>query len=649
LVGLIAFIWFLVRVIPKPTRAAYPCQKAAFPLAAGFVIWLTSVISSSWIYKQARVYQKNTKILKATGLFLIAFILLFTTIILVPENLGYGKRALAIFTPDDPIPDLINSRISESMIYPESIVGLVQSDRENVAQLSFDDIDQLVRSAVEYAGGLGNIIENGHTVILKPNLVAVQVWTESREFLTPGANGVVTDYRVIQSIVNIVRELNPDGKIIMLEGSAGGFTRENMGLVEWDKVTGLDQKICLEDESGDWQDINAPELVKVSLPENKALYEDADNEYYMNKIYYEADVIISIPCLKNHYVADITGGVKNVAIGVSPANIYGPSESEFNSGNFDRSVQGIDHGYLGYRTPLHNWIHDYYLCRPVDFVIMDGLNGLQNGPLAHASLNNGSETLSDDQKNMRLILASSDAIAIDAIEALVMGVDPHLVRYLTYLHNNGIGCADPNRIRINGNVSVGQVKKRFENGEDGAKSQYSDFEPPTFVIRSFEINGNFLNLNLGVNQDVEKVEIIVKGELLVQIILGDFENISVELIESNISEDDIEIIAYDKYLNENSRVLKVTELDEVLTVDENIKVYPNPASSYLIVQFRDESLSKRSIEIFDLKGTLYYNKESFGLSNQIENYIELDPIPRGTYILVVKENKNQLIHKFVKK
>jgi len=38
--GLVALLWFLVRVLPKPSRATYPCQRVAFPLASGFVIWL---------------------------------------------------------------------------------------------------------------------------------------------------------------------------------------------------------------------------------------------------------------------------------------------------------------------------------------------------------------------------------------------------------------------------------------------------------------------------------------------------------------------------------------------------------------------------------------------------------------------------------
>jgi hypothetical protein len=40
LVGCAALAWFLLRVIPKPSRAAYPCQRAAFPVASAFVLWI---------------------------------------------------------------------------------------------------------------------------------------------------------------------------------------------------------------------------------------------------------------------------------------------------------------------------------------------------------------------------------------------------------------------------------------------------------------------------------------------------------------------------------------------------------------------------------------------------------------------------------
>jgi hypothetical protein len=37
LVGFAALVWFLVRVIPKPSRISYPCQRAALPMAIGFL------------------------------------------------------------------------------------------------------------------------------------------------------------------------------------------------------------------------------------------------------------------------------------------------------------------------------------------------------------------------------------------------------------------------------------------------------------------------------------------------------------------------------------------------------------------------------------------------------------------------------------
>lgn len=52
--GLFALLWFLVRVLPKPSRAAYPCQRLAFPIASGFVIWLTGAIVSITAVRRAK-------------------------------------------------------------------------------------------------------------------------------------------------------------------------------------------------------------------------------------------------------------------------------------------------------------------------------------------------------------------------------------------------------------------------------------------------------------------------------------------------------------------------------------------------------------------------------------------------------------------
>ncbi|HYW94873.1 MAG TPA: hypothetical protein VE870_04750, partial [Bacteroidales bacterium] len=52
--GILSTIWFLVRVIPKPQRAAYPCMKAAFPIMSGFIVWLLSVSGSLTAFKVAK-------------------------------------------------------------------------------------------------------------------------------------------------------------------------------------------------------------------------------------------------------------------------------------------------------------------------------------------------------------------------------------------------------------------------------------------------------------------------------------------------------------------------------------------------------------------------------------------------------------------
>jgi len=41
--GIISTIWFLIRVIPKPSRANYPCMKVAAPFMSGFVSYLLGV------------------------------------------------------------------------------------------------------------------------------------------------------------------------------------------------------------------------------------------------------------------------------------------------------------------------------------------------------------------------------------------------------------------------------------------------------------------------------------------------------------------------------------------------------------------------------------------------------------------------------
>jgi hypothetical protein len=52
--GFLSLLWFLVRVIPKPSRAAYPCQRVAFPMASSFVVWMGALLGSTFAWRKAR-------------------------------------------------------------------------------------------------------------------------------------------------------------------------------------------------------------------------------------------------------------------------------------------------------------------------------------------------------------------------------------------------------------------------------------------------------------------------------------------------------------------------------------------------------------------------------------------------------------------
>lgn len=53
--GFLATLWYLVRVLPKPSRAAYPCQNAARPLRVGFLVYLAALMASVASFRKAKL------------------------------------------------------------------------------------------------------------------------------------------------------------------------------------------------------------------------------------------------------------------------------------------------------------------------------------------------------------------------------------------------------------------------------------------------------------------------------------------------------------------------------------------------------------------------------------------------------------------
>ncbi len=96
--GLASVIWVLIRVVPKPSRATYPCQRVAQPIAAGFIGWLLGLIGSSLIIHRARsLFQKRRYAVAATC-FAAAILLSFFTLSDTP-NIASPAGS---FVPTDP-------------------------------------------------------------------------------------------------------------------------------------------------------------------------------------------------------------------------------------------------------------------------------------------------------------------------------------------------------------------------------------------------------------------------------------------------------------------------------------------------------------------------------------------------------------------
>jgi len=95
--GLLALIWFLIRVIPKPSRAAYPCQRMAFPLASGFVIWVTGLVGSTIVYRRARHLLHQSR-------YMLAAICAAAAVAIIWGSLcaTASRPATAAFSPSEP-------------------------------------------------------------------------------------------------------------------------------------------------------------------------------------------------------------------------------------------------------------------------------------------------------------------------------------------------------------------------------------------------------------------------------------------------------------------------------------------------------------------------------------------------------------------
>ena len=95
--GLASVIWVVIRVVPRPSRANYPCQKVAQPLAAGFITWLIGLAGASLVLQRVRNLFRSRRYLVGT----ICFVAAFPLCILMFSNINSVAATSETFVPTD--------------------------------------------------------------------------------------------------------------------------------------------------------------------------------------------------------------------------------------------------------------------------------------------------------------------------------------------------------------------------------------------------------------------------------------------------------------------------------------------------------------------------------------------------------------------
>ena len=110
-----------MRVVPKPLRATYPCQRLAAPFASCFVVWILGLLGSTLAYRRAgRLLQKSRYVL--AGIFATAAVVIIWGSVCVTNSNPAGA---ALFTPTEPA----NSPMGTAKgIYPGRVVWIRDPD-----------------------------------------------------------------------------------------------------------------------------------------------------------------------------------------------------------------------------------------------------------------------------------------------------------------------------------------------------------------------------------------------------------------------------------------------------------------------------------------------------------------------------------------
>jgi hypothetical protein len=171
--GIIAIIWFLVRVVPKPTRAQYPCQQVAMSISLGYIAFWGIMFTGLVVWMR----KAKTKFMKTTPALLASFVVLFTITgaVFATNYFNQSEPAPVAWTPIPKEPMGVPTGASPGRVVWEwnpnatekNLTGYWWEEQNNNQSV----IDQMVASGIEQLSGTSNSTQAWETLFTYFNQV----------------------------------------------------------------------------------------------------------------------------------------------------------------------------------------------------------------------------------------------------------------------------------------------------------------------------------------------------------------------------------------------------------------------------------------------------------------------------------------------
>jgi hypothetical protein len=129
---------------------------------------------------------------------------------------------------------------------------------------------------------------------------------------------------------------------------------------------------------------------------------------------------------------------------------------------FTRMTGAMKNAFGGLLNEKRHWTHPVIHETLVDLLMIQkkihsGIFAVTDGTFAGDGP--GPRCMVPYTKNV--ILASADQVAIDAVSAKLMGMDPMKIKFIRLAHEKGLGCGDPRDIEIVGDLEAAKENWNF--------------------------------------------------------------------------------------------------------------------------------------------------------------------------------------------